>query len=85
MGDFNIGLYLDSPLSCPYTYRKVKRVVVTQVCTWFSHRHVLLLIAMRERGGLDLSLYLASYVMSFYLWQGEKGVVLTYVFPLIAK
>ena len=34
---------------------------------------------MRERGGLDLCLYLASYVMSFYLWQDEKGVVLTYV------
>ena len=41
--------------------------------------------AKKEKGGLDLCLYLASYVMSFYSWQGEKGVVLTYVFPLIAK
>ena len=80
MGDLNICLYLDS--LC-HVLIHVKRVVVTHV--WFSHCHVLLLIAMRERSGLDLCLYQVSYVMSFYLWQGEKGVVLTYVFPLIVE
>ena len=42
---FNTCMCLVFPILCPSTYRKVKGVVLTYVCTWFSLRHMFLVKA----------------------------------------
>ena len=64
-GGFNTCLYLAFPLSLHSSYRKVKRGSGFNKCLYLALP-------------LSLILYLAL-PLSLISWQGEKGVVLTYV------